>query len=539
MFSLVNLRRTRSGTRGEPMIRAWCCLFLFCVLHFFSSTLQAAERSPERTAEIRGLWVDAFHTGIRSKQEADQLIADAVRNNFNTLFIQVRRRGDSLYLKSLEPPLENPACEAGFDPLAYVVSAAHQAGLEVHAWMNAMALWRDEPPPHDSNHVFNRHGPTALADENWLTSLVSGSHKFPVGYFLDPGHPGVTDHLVRVYLSVVSNYPVDGIHFDYIRYPETEERLPKGSPVGYNPVSLARFSRFSGRQEKPDPGDEEWMNWRREQLTQLVRRIYIEAKAINPRIKVSASTIAWGRPPVSSKRFLETSSGRLVYQDWHGWMKEGILDLAVPMNYARETDPTVKGWFDGWVAFEKRHKYGRHLAVGVGAYLNSSDNNLEQLARIRRSEGKHLAEGVSFFSYASPSAVARSEPAAVPATPPQPVSERLAYVATGTGTHRPAFSDRVLPPPMPWIDRPAHGWVAGIVTGPDAKEIDGTRIEMRKSGWWPFRKTYRTRTDGNGWFGFATLKPGSYELKRLGAGGTSERQKAVVLAGKVSRVEFR
>lgn len=516
----------------------WSYLLLLGTLQFSSSPL-GADAPPAPATEIRAVWVDAFHPGVRSKQEVDRLIADAVRNNLNTLFIQVRRRGDSLYLKSIEPLLQDPVLEPGFDPLAYTIDAAHRAGLEVHAWMNAMALWRDEPPPVDSNHVFNRHGLTATSDDNWLTCLWSGSQKFPVGYFLDPGHPGARDHLVRVYLGVVSNYAVDGIHFDYIRYPETEERLPKGSPVGYNPVSLARFARLSGRQEKPEPGAEEWMNWRREQLTQLVRRIYIEAKAINPRIKVSASTIAWGQPPVSSKKFLETSAGRLVYQDWQGWMKEGILDLAVPMNYARETDPRVRSWFDGWIAFEKRHKYGRHLAVGIGAYLNSADGNLDQLARVRRIEGEHVVEGVSFFSYASPSAVPRPEPGAVAATPQPDASERLAYLAVGTSTHKAAFPNRLPPPSMPWIDRPAHGWMAGTVTGPDGEEIDGARIEMRKAGWWPFRKTYRTCTDGNGWFGFATLKPGSYEVKLVRAAGTRERRKTQILAGKVSRVEFR
>lgn len=516
----------------------WRYLFLYCVFPFFSAALMAAEPAPGPATELRGLWVDAFHPGIRSRHEADQLIADAVRNNFNTLFLQVRRRGDSLYSKSLEPMLNDPACEPGFDPLGYMVDAAHRAGLEVHAWLNAMALWRDEPPHPDSNHVFNRHGLTASGDENWLTCLSTGSPKFPVGYFLDPGHPGARDHIVRVYLNVVSNYAVDGIHFDYIRYPETEERVPKGSPVGYNPTSLARYARLSGRPGKPHPGDDDWMSWRREQLTQLVRRIYIEAKAINPRIKVSASTIAWGQPPRSSKKFLETSAGRLVYQDWHSWMKEGILDLAVPMNYARETDPRVKNWFDGWIAFEKRHKYGRHMAVGIGAYLNTTDANLDQLDRVRRAEGKHRVEGVSFFSYASPSGV-RSEAATTAATPQSPAPERLTYLANGTSTRRPAFPDRVRPPSMQWIEHPTQGWVAGTVAGQEGKEVDGARIEMRKAGWWPFRKTYRTRTDGNGWFGFATLKPGRYEVRLVQSPGKPTSQKTEVFAGKVSRVEFR
>ena len=42
------------------------------------------------------------------------------------------------------------------------------------------------------------------------------------------------------------------------------------------------------------------------------------------------------------------------------------------MNYARETDERVRGWFDGWIRWEKHHAHGRQLAVGLGAYRNTS-----------------------------------------------------------------------------------------------------------------------------------------------------------------------
>src|SRR5688572_19219181 len=57
--------------------------------------------------ELRALWVDAFHEGIRSPAEADTLIAAARRANINTLIVQVRRRGDALYTKTVEPPLDD------------------------------------------------------------------------------------------------------------------------------------------------------------------------------------------------------------------------------------------------------------------------------------------------------------------------------------------------------------------------------------------------------------------------------------------------
>ena len=99
--------------------------------------------------EIRALWVDAFHAGIRSPEEVERLVDTAAEAHLNTLFVQVRRRGDALYLKGVEPPLDDPAYDPSFDALAAIVEEGHRAGLEVHAWVNAMPTWRDETPPRD------------------------------------------------------------------------------------------------------------------------------------------------------------------------------------------------------------------------------------------------------------------------------------------------------------------------------------------------------------------------------------------------------
>ena len=391
---------------------------------------QGPAHSPAPRAEIRALWVDAFHAGIRSAAEAEQLVADAKRAGANTLIVQVRRRGDALYLKSVEPPVEEPNYDPSFDALANIIEVAHRAGIEVHAWVNAMPVWRDQAPPRDARHVFNRHGDAAQGDARWLTESPKGETKFLVGYFLDPGHPDAAAYLTEIYLNIVRNYAVDGIHFDYIRYPETAERLPRGAPVGYNARNLARFRAAHGKPADymPDPGDQAFIEWRRKQVTQLVRRVYIEAKAIRPEIKISAALIPWGKPPTNEKDFETVAPMQRIFQDWHGWMKEGILDLAVPMNYAREHDPVVRGWFDGWIAWEKKHKHGRQLAVGIGAYVNTEANTLAQIERVRQKQGRYSADGVSFFSYAN----------MFPATSPAQAPQQQTAAAAPAGTNAPA-----------------------------------------------------------------------------------------------------
>ena len=480
--------------------------------------------------EIRALWVDAFHAGIRSANEADELVAAASRANLNTLFVQVRRRGDALYTMGIEPPLDDPAYDPAFDALGYIVGAGHRAGIQVHAWVNAMPAWRDELPPRDGRHLFNRHGPSAPGDENWFTASPGGGHKFPVGYFLDPGHPGAAAYLADIYVDIVRHYAVDGIHFDYVRYPETDERLTRGAGVGYNRVSLERFRRATGRSDTPEPGDEQWMTWRRAQVTHLVRRVAIESKRINPRIKISAALIPWGQPPTTEKDFVDAAPMQRIFQDWHQWLREGLLDLGVPMNYARETDDRVRGWFDGWIRWEKRHAHGRQLAVGLGAYRNIPEHTLAQIARVRRREGDRRVDGVSFFSYAVPRLPPDADPSAEPGS--------LAFLAEGSGVTPGAFTRPAPVPAMPWIERPEHGWIAGTVAAATPAEADGVIVKVKRVGFGLFRRVRGAQSDGSGYFGLTRVKPGRYRVWVDDRGTRSAAIEVSVVAGRVAYVEL-
>ncbi len=486
--------------------------------------------------ELRALWVDAFHEGIRSPREAADLVAAAQRAHINTLIVQVRRRGDALYTKGVEPPLADPFYDPTFDALAAIVDAGHAAGLEVHAWINAMPVWRDEAAPADARHLFNQHGPSAVGAENWLTSSPSGDHKFPVGYFLDPGHPAAAAYLAEIYLNIVRNYGVDGIHFDYVRYPETDERLPRGAGVGYNSVNLQRFRRASGRNDTPPPGDEAWMAWRRDQVTNLVRRVSIEAKAINPRLKISAALIPWGAPPVAEKDFENVAPMQRIFQDWHQWLEDGWLDLGIPMNYARETDDRVRGWFDGWMRWEKRHQHGRQLAVGLGAYRNTPADTIAQVTRARKDDEGRVA-GVSFYSYAVPELPAEVKPGTdLPAVAVAGI-DRLAFLANGVGTSPPVFPRPAPVPAMPWIVRPDRGWIAGTLPAIVMGDNDGVEVKITRKRFWPFGNSTRVWTDANGYFGLAKAKPGRYELS-VERASTRQRLDVQVNAGTVCRAVF-
>ena len=316
---------------------------------------------------------------------------------------------------------------------------------------------------------------------------------------------------------------MDGIHFDYIRYPETEDRLPRGSAVGYNAVAVARFQRATGRTDVPPPGDEAWMAWRRRQISDLVRRVVIESKAINPRIVISAALIPWGAPPTNERNFADAAPMQRVFQDWHQWLRDGLLDLAVPMNYARETDARVREWFDGWILWEKRHSHGRQLAIGLGAYLNAPQDLLAQIDRARQAHGGRRADGMSFFSYATPT------------VPPAPGVD-LSFLSGGANGVAAPFAQPAPAPSMPWIDRPERGWLAGVVTAAPAALADGVTVKVRRAGFALFRRTTTVLTDGNGYFALANLSPGRYSVWLDDRRYQTDRIEVTLDAGKVARV---
>lgn len=353
--------------------------------------------------ELRAVWVDAFHDGFKTPQQVDDLLTWARRANLNALFVQVRRRGDAYYLKSFEPRAEDPDLAPGFDALQYLIDKAHQGPqrLQVHAWLATLPIWwQRDTPPTAPNHAFNLHGLQAAPDQTWLMYRDDGEawagNDTGGIYYLDPGNPDVQSYTTEVYLNLLRNYDVDGIHLDQVRYYE-------GDPLrwGYNPTSVARFNAEFGHDPtmQPAPSDPDWIAWRRDQVTALVRRIDTEAKAIKPKVAVTAAVVTWGRGPLTLSDWQRQAPYAAVLQDWQTWLRDGIVDYLLPMNYYRENEEQAS-WFDNWTQWQVKYASKRGIVLGLGSYLNSQDGVFAQLNRARALG----ALGVALYSYAVPDA---------------------------------------------------------------------------------------------------------------------------------------
>jgi uncharacterized lipoprotein YddW (UPF0748 family) len=500
--------------------------FTLVSLLLFSGIASAADPPTTHAPQWRALWVDAFNPGIKTPDEVDKLIADAKSLHINALIVQVRKRGDALFRKSLEPFTDDPQIPPGFDPLGDLLAKAHAADIQVHAWVNVGTLWpASAAPPKSRQHIYHTHGPGAKGRDLWLTQDEHGTVKFATGYFLDSGHPDYQEHFVKVVLDLVRNYPVDGVHFDYVRYTEAEGSPEKGYGVGYNPTNVERFNRVHGRSGLPDRADAAWSDWRRQQVTQLVRRTRVALLEAKPSVLLSAALIPWGDGPnLDENGWLKSAPYNRAFQDWHAWRREGLLDLCVPMNYDRDARADQKAFFDHWIAFEKAFRYRSQIIIGVGSYLNSLPDNLNQVRRALAPVGAAPGpDGICFYNYAH--FHGRKSGASI-----DELRRTLVVDAGPDGAPAPLAA----PAPRPAIPRlvkPTEGAIAGFAADRDGKPLDSQPVAIEPTAGGAATSAL---TDGNGHFAAVFLKPGQYRVK------LPNRTTAVEVApGKVTRITER
>jgi uncharacterized lipoprotein YddW (UPF0748 family) len=494
--------------RLRVVSRVGLCMWLWCC----GWTAVAQTQPPE----FRALWVDTFHSGIKSSSQITTLVSDLRTGNFNAVIPEVRKRGDAYYQSNYEPEASDMTSA---DSLAELIAKAHNtnggaARIEVHPWIVTYNIWNNETtPPAAGDHPYNLH-------PDWLTQNEGGAQWDGGNYAFDPGHPEVQRHTFNVCMDIISNYDVDGFNFDYIRY--------AGNAWGYNPVAVARFNRIFGRSGQPSRTDAAWLQFRRDQVTALVRKVYLSTMAIKPHVKISADTITWAPGPTSDLSWTNSSAAYTsVLQDWRSWMQEGILDLNIPMTYFDQEGGYVASWIN-WNNFAKDHRFNRHLAVGPGIYLNTLSNGLLQMRFVRApSPSGNFADGICGYSYAVPTESAVS---------------RATFLAalTQTNTSRlyetnaqPIFATRVPTPDMPWKTAPTRGHLKGFVYGGGTTNpLD--RITVTVTG--VVQRT--TFTDATGFYGLVDLPPGNYGVSSTSPTFGTARSNFVVTAGMVSTADL-
>ncbi|MCX7919984.1 MAG: family 10 glycosylhydrolase [bacterium] len=420
------------------------------------------------TPELRSLYIYSWGDGtFLNWTEVSTLVNTARTYHFNAIVPEVRKVGDAYYTSLYEPRANNPAVndpDPTFDALSAMIKLAHDTSggkkyIEVHAWLVANRIWKGSLSGAPAGHILLTHPEYMMYDSSGATSNSEG-------FYLDPGIPAVQEHQHNVFMDVVKRYDVDGVVLDYIRYP--------GNTWSYNTISIARFNKLYNRTGTPTTTDDQFDQFRRDNITALVKKLYANALEIKPKIKISICAIPWG---YTTTDFYSSSAYLDVFQDWKLFMEGHFLDYLSPMIYDPDSNPTRAARYRNWNLACMNWSGGRHVYVLQGSYLNSITETYNQLYYSRYTAH---TQGLQIYRYGYATKAGGSED-----------YQLYAYLTTTL------FPDYVIPPDMPWKTSPTTGIIKGTVTYGNVG-VDGALV-MLSSGTTVYEIT---TTDATGFYAF-------------------------------------
>lgn len=286
--------------------------------------------------EFRGFWChDAF--GVPG-MTWDALVKMLSENGFTAVFPNVAWGGLAYYESEVLPVAPEVATRG--DQLALCLAACRKYGLACHPWK---VCWNmTDHAPRDFRERMRREGRLQVTAQGEVRAS-----------WLCPCHPANQELEVAAMVEMGTRCAVDGVHFDYIRYPDEAS--------SFGPDCRGRFEAAHGAPVADWPADvrrggsleRAWQDFRRDQITHVVRRVRAELRERNSSAQVSAAVFTtW-------PRHRDT-----VAQDWSAWCRAGLLDFVCPMDYTASTPQ-----FETWVHQQTTWAHGVPVYPGIGLSL--------------------------------------------------------------------------------------------------------------------------------------------------------------------------
>ena len=325
--------------------------------------------------EVRAVWLTTAggadwpktHDVAAQKKSLVDIFETLQKKHFNTVFFQVRPRGNTFYKSQYEPWAAELTGtlgqDPGWDPLEFAIEEAHKRGMELHAWFNVAKIYNSGQPPLSSpRHILRIH-------PEW-------AQNYDGEWWVDMGRPEVREYTENLVMELVRLYDIDGVHFDHIRYP------------GQKFEDWNSFRLYSDGVERDD--------WRRNNITRFVREMYAQIISEKPMMKVGSAPLGIYKliPGAQSG----VSAYTELYQDSRLWLQEKIQDYVAPQLYwdfgeqTNPSDPDFRALCIDW----SRNNFGRHIYVGLGVYRENIQKEItEQIYLTRTVE----CQGQSSFRY--------------------------------------------------------------------------------------------------------------------------------------------
>ncbi len=299
-----------------------------------------------RPGEVRGVWE---HSGLGlypgDWPKTAKVLAD---HHITDLYVNVAGAAFSLYPSKVLPQ------KGTDDQLAAAIVACHKYGIRVHAWVLCFSGERAAPG-----------AIKAMREKGWMLQDAQGKDLT----WIDPTHPKVRDHLRATVEEIATHYDVDGIHLDFIRYPGLMQTI--------GPKVRARFEAACGKTvnwpncvtDADGKKRAEFFKWRAARITDAVQGVRVWMKKHKPRLQLTAAV--YGKYPACVDS---------VGQDWIAWLRMGLIDQALPMNYTEDL-ASLADWLGTQTADPR---LARKVICGIG--VTATESRLSPIGVLRQIE---------------------------------------------------------------------------------------------------------------------------------------------------------
>ncbi len=366
------------------------------IVNGFILLLTLTARGAEQ--EGRALYVTRWHLGDATAVSA--AVTLAADHGFNMLFCQVFGDALALYDSAVAP--RSHLVAPGFDALAEAVRQGHEAGLEVHAYINTVNVWSGGlGQPDDPAHIVLDHPDWSMENADGVRDVDNASTPGAMVFFC-PREPAFVEYLGDVVREIAADYEVDGIHLDYTRYPTEQHCFCSRHREAFH----ARYGR------DPVPGDPDFDRFREDDIYDMVAAIRQAAVAENAGLRLSATFI---------------SPSRRKGQDAQRWLEGGLVDIAVPMLYTADVSS-----FESSLRWFHHHSGGRHLIPSIGCEYGAVGPEIDSARAVG-------AEGVAIFASSTLTAGVAAELDARFAAPADPLA--YPWLDGSPDTAHPVISD--------------------------------------------------------------------------------------------------
>ncbi|AFY41435.1 glycoside hydrolase family 10 protein [Nostoc sp. PCC 7107] len=281
-------------------------------------------------AEIRAVWLDRG-TIVRAggEKKLAEVFDRLAQSGINTVFFETLNASYPIYPSKVAPQ-QNPLIR-GWNPLAVAVKLAHERDMELHAW-----VWTFAAGNQRHNQVINVHpdypGPVLAAHPDWANYDNKGN-TIPPGQtkpFFDPANPELRQYLLKLFAEIVTEYQVDGLQLDYIRYPFQDPFA--GRSYGYGQAARAQFQKLTGVDPltiSPTQGElwQKWTEFRTQQVDSFVAEVSQMVRQKREDLILSVAVF-----PLPERERIQK-----LQQHWEVWARRGDIDVIVPMTYAQDT----------------------------------------------------------------------------------------------------------------------------------------------------------------------------------------------------------